>query len=291
MAGSDAAMTTIQQLETITVQSVDGTDGKIVYVWLDRPRARNACSTQLLEDLVVAFAELQRNFEVRIIVLAGRGKSFCAGADVRNVPTGWLGPAGGEVLRHLREARYYSKCWDRAGAAIRNADAITLARVHGDAVGGGLGLGFACDLLVMEENTRIFLPEVEFGTPMIGGLTPVLASAVGNKRAMEMILGASGEEISPQALKKMGLVNRLAAGEAALDKLVSHYATRIAGQPEVALHSVKMQFRAIYQRERLGDMTEWDADQALIPEMRSRLRNEDTPLTVRSGEHETRPKL
>lgn len=274
MAGGNAKMTTIQKLDTVTVQSVDGTDGKIVYVWLDRPEARNACSLELLEDLATAYNQLSRNFDVRVIVMAGKGKTFCAGADLKKPPS------KGFNLQTHREARHASKCWDRVGAAVRGSDAITIARVHGHASGGGLGVAFINDLVVMEETTRVWLPEVELGTPMIGGLTPVLASIVGTKRAMQLIL--LGEDVKPAELSNMGLINFVCSGEAALDEKVGAVATRIANQPEVALHSVKMQFRAIYHKESLGNMTEWDADQALIPGMRARIRNEQgtSPLTA-----------
>ena len=110
---------------------------------------------------------------------------------------------------------------------------------------------------------------------MIGGLTPVLSSIVGPKRAMEMIL--LGEDLPPEDLKTMGLVNRVVSGEEAMDKIVAHFTTIIAGQPEVALHSVKLQFQSLYHREQLGNMTSWDADMSLLPSLRSKARGE-TPL-------------
>ena len=68
--------------------------------------------------------------------------------------------------------------WRRAGAAIMGNDAITIGRVHGHASGGGCGMMMVNDLVVCEGSTRIWLPEVELGTPMIGGLTPVLAHII-----------------------------------------------------------------------------------------------------------------
>lgn len=133
-------------------------------------------------------------------------------------------------------------------------------------------MAFINDIVLMEQSTRVWLPEVELGTPMIGGLTPVLSSIVGPKRAIEMIV--MGEDWSPGDLKLMGLVNRVAAGEPELDNILQHYATRIAAQPENALHSVKIQFQGLYHREQLGNMTGFDADLALVPSLRSKARKE-----------------
>ena len=155
---------------------------------------------QLLEDIAAAYTALSSNFEIRVIVMAGRGKSFCAGADLKVRPRLWAcpcpspacptlpltlwplwrknGPAYGLSKPTFRELRYGAQCWRRAGAAIMGNDAITIGRVHGHASGGGCGMMMVNDLVVCEESTRIWLPEVELGTPMIGGLTPVLAHII-----------------------------------------------------------------------------------------------------------------
>ena len=155
-AEGSQSFTTIAALDTVEVQSLNGSDGKIAYVWLNRPQQRNACSVQLLEDIAAAYGMLSRHYEVRVIVMAGRGKSFCAGADLNTPPT-----KGTTYLETYRQARHQTKCWDRAGAAIRGSDAITIARVHGHASGGGLGIAFVNDLVIMEHNTRVWLPELE----------------------------------------------------------------------------------------------------------------------------------
>ena len=250
--------TIIHKYETVTVEEVNGTDGKIVYVYLNRPKQRNACSTQLLDDMAKAYTTLSYNYKVRVIILAGRGKSFCAGADFSAPPNKGLGTK----LDTFREVRHATKSWDRAGAALRNSDAITIAKVHGHASGGGLGIAFINDLVIMEESTRCWLPEVELGTPMIGGLTPIFASIVGPKRAMEMIL--MGEDVPPVELKQMGLVNRVVKGEKSLDDVTHHFATTIAKQYEPALHSVKLMFKGIYHREQMGNITNFDGDTSLI---------------------------
>merc|ERR1712207_9664 len=98
-----------------------------------------------------------------------------------------------------------------------------------------------------------------------------------------------GEVVTPSDLKSMGLVNRVAIGEDALDELVKHFAVRLASQPEVALHSVKLQFKGLYYREQLGNMTHWDADMSLIPSLRSKARGgKPTGIMSRAGNKKSR---
>ena len=96
--------------------------------------------------------------------------------------------------------RYGAQCWRRAGAAIMGNDAITIGRVHGHASGGGCGMMMVNDLVVCEESTRIWLPEVELGTPMIGGLTPVLAHIIVRPQLLPFLPAAISAPGLPSAL-------------------------------------------------------------------------------------------
>ena len=104
---------------------------------------------------------------------------------------------------------------------------------------------------------------------MIGGLTPVLASIIGTKKAAELVLLC--EDITALELQSFGLVNKVVKGDAALDHATLSFASKIAVKPEVTLHSVKLQLRGIYYREQLGNITETDADLALIPGLRQKV--------------------
>ena len=95
-------MTTIKTYDTLEVQEVDGTEGKVIYVWLNQPKSRNACSYELLEDIAAAYTDLSTNFDARVIVMAGRGKTFCAGANLKSPPT----KGDGSNLKTFREVGY-----------------------------------------------------------------------------------------------------------------------------------------------------------------------------------------
>lgn len=229
-------------------------DGKIAWVWLNRPERRNALNAQLLEDIATAFAELQRCYDTPVVVLAGRGTSFCAGADRKDPPGGYLARTPDISMR---EKRYVSQLGPRAMRAIAELDAITIARLHGHAVGGGLALALACDLRVAAADTVFHVPEVDLGVPLGWGALPRLAAEVGACRAKELILLC--ETFDAETAARHGLLNRVAAPDA-LDATVRDWAQRLAAKPAAALHLTKIQFRAYAHAVTLGDATMTDVD-------------------------------
>src|SRR5262249_33294265 len=112
---------------TLTYEQV----GPVGSVWLNRPERRNALNQQALEDLADLFGRLKRAFEVRVIVLGGRGRSFSAGADLKD-PPGVV--EMGDPTRSVRERQWFSELGTRAIEAIERVDAITIARVQGHAI-------------------------------------------------------------------------------------------------------------------------------------------------------------
>ncbi|WP_420446369.1 enoyl-CoA hydratase/isomerase family protein [Candidatus Poriferisodalis sp.] len=113
----------LPKLETIELEP----DGETLRVWLNRPESRNAHNQLMIREVGDLFAALNAQTEYRVVVLAGRGKSFCAGADRKEQP-----PAPGND----REARYINQLGRRAARAIEDCEAVTIARVHGHAIGG-----------------------------------------------------------------------------------------------------------------------------------------------------------
>ncbi len=236
--------------DTLTIEN----DGPITRVWLDRPERRNALNGQALEEIADAFLQLQRRFDALVVILAGRGRSFCAGADRKDPPNARMARGSGAGPR---ERRYAAQLGRRALAAIEALEAITIARVHGHAVGGGLALALACDLRVAASNTVFHIPEVDLGVPLSWGAAPRLAREVGLARAKELILLC--DRFDAATAERYGLLNRVVA-EAELDTAVDDWARRLAAKPEWAVHMTKTQFRAYAQTTPLGDATETDGD-------------------------------
>lgn len=227
----------------------------VLRVWLNRPRRRNALDERALKEIEALFTGLQEDFETRVVVLGGRGPCFCAGVD-REDPPGSARMARSSDATE-RERRHISQLGWRACRAVANAEVVTLARVHGHAVGGGLALALACDFRIAAEGTAFHLPEVDLGVPLTWGATPRLIQEVGAARARELILIC--DRLDAAKAEQWGLVHRTVPGDR-LDAAVDDWARRIAAKPEIALHMTKTQLRAYAHRAALGDVSEADGD-------------------------------
>lgn len=230
-------------------------DGPILRVWLARPARRNALDTQTLEEIATLYASLSRDFPVRVVVLGGRGPSFCAGADRRD-------PPGRERLRadsgaSERERRWTSQIGLRACRAIEDAEIPTIARIHGHAIGGGAALALACDFRIAAAGAVFSIPEVDLGIPLTWGATARLIHEIGAARAREAILLCDAFDAERAAA--WGVVHRVVPPEQ-LDAAVDEWARRLAAKPEIAVHMTKTQLRAYAARARLGDFGESDGD-------------------------------
>ncbi len=234
--------------ETLSLEK----EGNVARVWLNRPERRNALSGLALEEIRAVFEELQTSFETTVVVLAGRGLSFCAGADRKDPPGRSAAPTG-----LAREKRYLAQTGKRAIEAIERCEAITVARVHGHAIGGGVLLAAACDFRIAARSTIFHVPEVDLGIPLTWGGAPRLADLVGPARAKEIILMC--DRFDAEAADRFGMLNRVVDDDA-LDATVEDWVSRLAAKPQWALHMSKTQFRGYQSTAVLGDLTEGDGD-------------------------------
>ena len=230
-------------------------DGPVLRAWLDRPERRNALDTEMLEEIAALFTQLQNDFDTRVVVLGGRGPSFCAGADRRNPPGSARMLAASNATD--RERRYVSQLGRRACRAIEDVAAMTMGRFRGHAIGGGFALALACDFRIAAENAVLHVPEVDLGVPLTWGATPRLIHEVGAARARELILLC--DRLDAAQAERWGVVHR-SVPMAQLDSVVDDWAKRLAAKPEVAVHMTKTQLRAYARRAALGDVTETDGD-------------------------------
>src|SRR5262245_12324759 len=230
-------------------------DGAVLRVWLDRPERRNALDTATLEALADLYQGLQRDFETKVVVLGGRGPSFCAGAD-RGSPPGSERMAVSSGAGD-RERRYSSQIGWRACRAIEECEVVTLARIHGHAVGGGVAIALACDFRIAAQGSLFHVPEVDLGLPLTWGATPRMISEVGMARARELILLC--DRVDARTAERWGLVHRVVPASR-LDAEVDAWARRLAAKPEIAVQMTKTQLRGLSRRGVLGDVTEGDGD-------------------------------
>ncbi len=201
----------------------------IAWLTLNRPAARNALSMPLMAALEAALAEIEADFGVRVVVIAGAGPAFCAGHDLREL----------RGLPREAQAALFAQC-SRMMQRIVGLRVPVIARVHGIATAAGCQLVASCDLAVAADTARFATPGVNIGlfcsTPMVA-----LSRAVGRKAAMEMLL--TGEALDAHRAAALGLINH-AVPEGALDEAVRTLAQKIASKSPVTVGLGKPAFYA-----------------------------------------------
>jgi len=227
-------------------------DGPVLRVWLNRPEKRNAHDLQMITEIGDLFLSLGSAFDTRLVVLGGRGPTFCAGADRRE----HLEPAASP-----REERYRSQLGRRATRAIEDCDIVTLARVHGHAVGGGSCFATSCDFRVTTASTQWWVPEVELGTPLPWAGTPRLIQEIGMARARRYVM--LSEHIDGVTAETWGLAHECVADDE-LDDAITRWEQRLLSLPDLAVTMSKAHFRGYARGSALGDLSETDGDLSSI---------------------------
>ncbi len=173
-------------------------DGAVRRVTLARPEVRNAFDDALIEELTRAFREAGEDPAARVVVLAGDGPTFCAGADVA-----WMRKAGG-YSRDENEADA-----ERMARMLRGIDACpkpVVALAHGAAIGGGVGLVAAADIAIAAEGTVFSLAEVKLGIlPAV--ISPYVLRAIGPRAARDVFL--TGDRFDAREALRIGLVHQV----------------------------------------------------------------------------------
>ena len=206
-------------------------DGAIAVVLLNRPDALNALSDELMDELVTRLGELDRDPEVRCIVLGGSERAFAAGADI------------GELAKATPVELYYQRRVERWDA-IRSLWTPLVAAVSGFCLGGGCELAMSCDLIVASETAEFGQPETGLGIIPGAGGTQRLTRAVGKAVAMDVIL--SGRRLSAREALAAGLAARVVAKEACLEE-AKRVARDIAEKGPVATRLAKESVNRAYE--------------------------------------------
>ncbi len=196
-------------------------DGGVATVWMNRPDVHNAFNAQLIAELTAACRALDADEAVRVVVLAGRGKSFSAGADLN-----WMKAAGeASVEENLEDAR-------RLAGMLRTLAEMakpTIARVHGAALGGGMGLASACDICVASERAVFATSEVKFGI-IPSAISPYVIRAIGERQAGRYF--QSAERINAARAAEIGLAHEAVASDALDAKVAEIVAALLEGGPK-----------------------------------------------------------
>jgi len=200
-------------------------EGMIGIITLNRPQAMNALSSKLVNELISALDEFDKDEEVRCLVISGSERAFSAGADIHEMAD--------MTAVQMTMTGHFFPLWDKVGRYPKPI----VGALSGYVLGGGLELAMSLDVLVASETTQLGQPEIDIGVMPGGGGTQRLTRAVGKAKAMEMIL--TGKRIGAEEAKTLGLVSRVVPKEAFLEE-AKKVATEIASRSPVAVRLAKM---------------------------------------------------
>ena len=173
-------------------------DGKIARIFFNRPEVHNSFNSTMIKEVDDALEKIKADKSIRVVILSGKGKSFCAGADIK-----WLR----EIINYsfeqnLEESLQLAEVLHK----IYLLPKATVAMVNGTAIGGGNGFLSACDIAVASEEAKFGLSEVKIGL-VPAAISPYVIRRIGESKAREYFL--TGKRISAQKALEIGLVNEV----------------------------------------------------------------------------------
>jgi enoyl-CoA hydratase/carnithine racemase len=232
----EAAMSTVRVADEIAPLVLERRQGRVAFLTLNRPAQYNALSEEMLAALEDTLNVISTDVSVRVVVLGGAGKAFCAGHDLKQMKAN-------PDLAYYR--RLFGDC-SRLMLRIQSLPQPVIARVHGTATAAGCQLVATCDLAVAADEARFAVSGINVGlfcaTPSVA-----LSRNIGRKAAFEMLV--TGEFIDAQAALERGLINRRVPAER-LDQEISQLADVIASKPPSVIAAGK----ALYYQQLQADI-------------------------------------
>jgi len=204
-------------METISLERKDG----VVKLILNRPDKLNAINPTMLQELGAILSNLIEDDSVKVLVVTGAGRAFCAGADVNEFTK--LTPSS--ALKF----------------SIENFPVPTVAAINGYALGGGLELALSCDIRIASSAAQLGLPEINLGIfPGFGG-TVRLPRLIGKAKALELMY--TGDRVSAEEAMRLGLVNRMVQSEK-FEEEVTAFTSKLASKSPAILRLLKASVNA-----------------------------------------------
>ena len=217
----------MSQFETLDV-SVSGEIGALE---LNRPAQLNALSRQTLQDLAAAARWFDSQQQVKVVVVSGQGRSFCAGFDLNTFTT----PDPNYSTRDIADiGRLMAE-------AIFGMNAMTIAAIQGNCIGGGLVLANSCDLRLAEDDARFVIPEVDLGIPLTWSGIPRLVREIGPAATKELVLTC--RPFGADEAKSLGFINTIVP-KGTVMTAAQELAEQLASKPAYALRTTKQQVNA-----------------------------------------------
>lgn len=248
-------MSSAREYEYLTVEA----DGAVATVWLDRPDALNALAQSMWSDLPEAMETVAADDEIRVVVIAGRGRAFTSGIDLKA-----FGPMlGSDTPDVATRGALYSKIKEmqHTFSAIAECPKPVIAAIHGYCLGAGVSLITACDIRLAAADAVISVRETKLGFVADVGATQRLPRIVGAGATAELLF--SGRDVTADEALQIGLVNHVYPDVAKLHKAVGEMAAAIAANSPLAVQGAKHMLRIGETRstnEALDYMAVWNAN-------------------------------
>ena len=214
-------MSEFQFIETEQIETIG-------LIKLNCPKVLNAINRPMVTEIITVLEKYDRDDQIKVIVLAGNGRAFAAGADIDEMAND--DAISMELLNQFAE-------WDR----INTIKKPIIAAVQGFALGGGFELALACDVIFAAEDAKFGFPEVNIGVMPGAGGTQRLTKLMGKTKALEWLW--TGEMMSASEALHFGIINRMIAPELLMEETLS-FAKKIAKQPPLSIRLIK---EAVYK--------------------------------------------
>jgi len=208
----------------------------IAFLTLNRPKRLNALSSTCLKELAAAAHWFNQQKHIKVVIISGAGRTFSAGADIHDFPNN---PTESESWIERRDK---GQIGFRMTQAIGEMHAVTIAQVHGFAIGGAFLLMLACDFRIVAEGTFFSIPEVDLGIPLSWGGIPKLVSEIGPAKTKELVMTC--RRFDAVEAKDLGLVNQVVPLDS-LEKECLALAENLAAKPAVPIQMTKEQVNAV----------------------------------------------
>jgi len=223
----------MSQYSTITIDRREN----VTYVSFSRPDVRNAFNSSMIYELLDVFAKLKDDDSVRVVVLTGKGKSYCAGADLN-----WM--------REVKDFTYEQNLRESLALAdmlhaIYSFPKPTVGRINGAAIGGGTGLVAVTDVAIAAESAVFSFSEVKIGV-VPACISPYVIKRVGEGKAREFFL--TGERLTAARVLEAGLVNQVVP-DAGLDDAVAKMVQQLLSSGPAALGVCKELIQTVVEQD------------------------------------------
>jgi methylglutaconyl-CoA hydratase len=225
-------------------------------IWLNRPDVHNAMNAEMIGEIVDAFEKVNEMDDVRFVMLRGRGKSFCAGADLNYMK----GIAGFGFDENYQDGLKLAKCFN----AIYTCMKPTIAIVHGAAIGGANGLLAACDMVFCMDDTKFAFAEVKLGIAP-ATISPYVCKRIGEFRARDLMI--TGRRFLGKEAEVAGLVNKSFETEEALDDQLDFTRKMLMSSGPGAMGATKELIYNLYNKYDFEDSIDYTAK--LIAKLRA----------------------